>query len=95
MIYLVLENFDLNCQEFVVDIINQFAEQNITDLILDLRFNSGGAVAQNRYLTSAIAGTAHLDDIFVNVEFRGGKPEGKNVGMKQPQPGRFGNVIFR
>ena len=73
--YLVLENFDLNCQEFVVDIINQFAEQNITDLILDLRFNPGGAVAQSRYLTSAIAGTAHLDDVFVNVEFRGGKTQ--------------------
>ena len=73
--YLVLENFDLGCQEFVVDIIDQFAGQNITDLILDLRFNPGGAVAQSRYLTSAIAGSAHLDDVFVNVEFRDGKTQ--------------------
>ena len=73
--YLVLENFDLNCQEFVVDIIDQFAAQNITDLILDLRFNPGGAVAQSRYLTSAIAGTAHLDDTFVKVKFRDGKTQ--------------------
>lgn len=73
--YLVLENFDLNCQEFVVDIVNQYAAENITDLILDLRFNPGGAVAQSRYLTSAIAGASHLDDIFVKVTFRDGKTQ--------------------
>lgn len=73
--YLVLENFDLNCQDFVVDIIDQFAENNITDLILDLRFNPGGAVAQSRYLTSAIAGASHLDDTFVKVTFRDGKTQ--------------------
>lgn len=73
--YLVLENFDLNCQEFVEDIINQFADNSITDLILDLRFNPGGAVAQSRYLASAIAGTSHLDDTFVKVTFRNGNTQ--------------------
>lgn len=71
--YLVLENFDLDAQDFVVDIIQQFKDNAITELILDLRFNPGGAVAQSRYLASAIAGTAHLDETFVQVEFRGNK----------------------
>ena len=71
--YLVLENFDLDAQDFVVDIIQQLKDNAITDLILDLRFNPGGAVAQSRYLASAIAGTAHLDDVFVQVDFRGSK----------------------
>lgn len=71
--YLVLENFDLEAQDFVADIIQQFKDNSITELILDLRFNPGGAVAQSRYLASAIAGTAHLDDTFVQVEFRGNK----------------------
>jgi C-terminal processing protease CtpA/Prc len=71
--YLVLENFDLEAQDFVADIIQQFKDNSITDLILDLRFNPGGAVAQSRYLASAIAGAAHLDDTFVQVEFRGNK----------------------
>ena len=71
--YLVLENFDLDAQDFVVDIIQQLKDNAVTDLILDLRFNPGGAVAQSRYLASAIAGTAHLDDVFVQVDFRGGK----------------------
>jgi len=73
--YLVLENFDLNSQEFVVDIINQYAGEDITDLILDLRFNPGGSVAQSRYLTSAIAGSSHLDDTFVKVTFRKGNTQ--------------------
>lgn len=71
--YLVLENFDLDAQEFVADIIQQFKDNAITELVLDLRFNPGGAVAQSRYLASAIAGTAHLDDVFVEVDFRGNK----------------------
>ena len=73
--YLVLENFDLDAQEFVVDIIQQFKDNAITELILDLRFNPGGAVVQSRYLASAIAGTSHLDDVFVNVAFRGNRKQ--------------------
>lgn len=73
--YLVLENFDLEAQDFMVDIIQQLKDNGITDLILDLRFNPGGSVAQSRYLASAIAGTSHLDDVFVNVEFRGNKKQ--------------------
>lgn len=73
--YLALENFDLYSHEFIVDIIQQLKDSQITDLILDLRFNPGGSVAQSRYVASAIAGTAHLDDIFVNVTFRGDKKE--------------------
>lgn len=73
--YLVLENFDLDAQDFIVDIIQQLKDNAITELILDLRFNPGGAVAQSRYLASAIVGTSHLDDTFVNVEFRGGKKQ--------------------
>lgn len=71
--YLVLENFDLDAQDFVADIIQQLKDNAITDLILDLRFNPGGAVAQSRYLASAIVGSAHLDDVFVQVDFRGNK----------------------
>ena len=42
--YLVLENFDLDAQDFVVDILQQFKDNSITDLILDLRINGGGSV---------------------------------------------------
>ena len=71
--YVVLENFDLYSQEFVADIVRQLKDAAITDLILDLRFNPGGAVAQSRYLASAIAGAANLDKTFVKVTFRDGR----------------------
>lgn len=73
--YLVLESFDLEGQEFVEDAINQFASENITDLILDLRFNPGGAMAQSRYLTSAIAGRGHDEDIFAKVTYNDNRTE--------------------
>lgn len=73
--YLVLENFDLDAQDFVVDIIQQFKDNAITDLILDLRFNPGGSVAQSRYLASAIVGTEYLNVPFVQVKFRGNKQQ--------------------
>lgn len=70
--YLVLENFDINAQDYIADILYRLKDENITDLILDLRFNPGGSVAQSRYIASAIVGTAHMDDIFVHMDHRGG-----------------------
>ena len=73
--YIVLENFDLSCQESIVDMVAALKSAGITELILDLRFNPGGSVAQSRYLTSAIAGSAHLDDTFANIVFRAGNSQ--------------------
>lgn len=73
--YLVLETFDLSSQEILEHSLNQFVEQGITDLVLDLRFNAGGSVAQSRFLASAIAGRKHDDDIFVKVAYNDGKTE--------------------
>lgn len=78
--YLVLETFDLYSHEFVVDAIQQFFDSQITDLILDLRFNVGGAMAQSRYLASSIAGRAHDNDVYIKVEYADGKTEDWTFG---------------
>lgn len=65
--YLVYESFDLNSQEFLEDAIDGFVEAGITDLILDLRFNAGGAVAQSRWLSGCIAGAENGEKTFVKV----------------------------
>ena len=70
--YVVLENFDYYSQDAIVSMISEFASDQITDLILDLRFNQGGSVAQSRYLCSAIAGTANLDKVFANLTYNDG-----------------------
>ena len=70
--YAVLENFDYYSQDAVVSMIGEFAQRQITDLVLDLRYNQGGSVAQSRYLASAIAGAANLDKVFANLTYNDG-----------------------
>ena len=78
--YLVFETFDMYSQEFLVETVNGFVESGITDLILDLRFNYGGAVAQSRWLSGCIAGEANWDKTFCTVEFNDGETENWTFG---------------
>ena len=73
--YLVYESFDLNSQEFLKETIDEFASAGITDLILDLRFNAGGAVAQSRWLSGCIAGNANGKKTFTKVVYNNGATE--------------------
>lgn len=73
--YLVYESFDLNSQEFLEETINDFVEAGITELILDLRFNAGGAVAQSRWLSGCIAGASNYKKTFTKVVYNDGKTE--------------------
>lgn len=73
--YLVYESFDLNSQDILKETINGFLEAGITDLILDLRFNAGGAVAQSRWLSGCIAGQANGSKTFTKVVYNDGDTE--------------------
>ena len=73
--YLVYESFDVDSQEFLKETIDEFAEAGITDLILDLRFNAGGAVAQSRWLSGCIAGQANWEKTFTKVVYNDGAIE--------------------
>lgn len=73
--YLVYESFDLNSQDILEDAVNGFVGSGITDMILDLRFNAGGAVAQSRWLSGCIAGEANGDKTFVKVIYNDGRTE--------------------
>ena len=73
--YLAYESFDLNSQELLEDAVNGFVQAGINELILDLRFNAGGAVAQSRWLSGCIAGEANGSKTFVEVEYNDGKKE--------------------
>lgn len=73
--YLVYETFDLASQDILEAAIDEFAEAGITDLILDLRFNVGGAVAQSRWLSGCIAGEANGAKTFTKVVYNDGSEE--------------------
>ena len=78
--YFVYESFDLGSQDLLEETVGWFAEENITDLILDLRFNAGGAVAQSRWLSGCIAGLANKDKTFTKVVFNDGSQENWTFG---------------
>jgi hypothetical protein len=73
--YMVYESFDLNSQDILEQTIAEFAAAGITDLILDLRFNAGGAVAQSRWLSGCIAGEANYSKTFTKVVYNDGSTE--------------------
>ena len=73
--YVVYLSFDLNFAEDVKYVIQQFKSEGITDLILDLRFNNGGAVELARYLSASIAGTSHRSDVFMKMQRNSGADE--------------------
>lgn len=73
--YMVLESFDSAAQSALTDQLGEFISAGIDELILDLRFNSGGEVQQSRYLASSIVGRAYDDKTFCNLQFNDGSIE--------------------
>ena len=73
--YLVLESFDYESHASLAAAVGELREKNITDLVLDLRFNAGGSMAQSRWLTGCIAGAAYKDEIFANLVYNDGQKE--------------------
>lgn len=73
--YVVYQSFDLNFAEDIKYVIQQFKSEGITDLILDLRFNNGGAVELARYLSASIVGASHRSDVFLKMQRNSGGDE--------------------
>lgn len=82
--YVAMESFDLGAHDQVVEVVNWLAENKPDELILDFRFNVGGAVAQSRYLTSAIAGAANKDKVFAKLKMNDGSKETWTFGEGSP-----------
>lgn len=86
--YLVYQSFDLNFKEELEYSIQQLKNEGVTDLILDLRYNFGGAVELARYLSASIAGASHYKDAFMRLQRNSGSEEvimfgdGDDLGLK-------------
>lgn len=65
--YLVYEAFDLASQDLLEAAVDEFISAGINEMILDLRFNVGGAVAQSRWLSGCIAGEENGSKTFTKV----------------------------
>ncbi len=69
--YLFYTGFIGNYNEELFKSFSKFKSENITDLVLDLRYNRGGSVASAIYLASLIAPKEHVqnEDIFVKLNY--------------------------
>lgn len=83
--YVVLESFEIGDHETLKLQLEELKNQGIKDLILDLRFNPGGSVAECRYLMSAIVGAAHYDDTFAKMTYNDGSSDIWSFGYGDPK----------
>ncbi len=67
--YLTYGQFDYAYDLAVIDIFKQFKEQNVSELILDLRYNGGGHVMSSTMLATLIAGNKYKDQIYARMEY--------------------------
>ncbi|MBR8720883.1 hypothetical protein IX307_002060 [Bacteroides pyogenes] len=79
--YLVYSKFDAGFDQELFDVFKKFKKENITDLILDLRYNGGGHVISAQLISSCIAGSTYEGKVFSS--YRYNEERMKAIGNKK------------
>lgn len=67
--YLVYSEFDAGYDDELFDAFKDFKSQNVTDLILDLRYNGGGHVISADLIASCIVGSGSQGKVFAQYRY--------------------------
>lgn len=67
--YLVYSSFDAGFDEELFNVFKDFKSQNITDLILDLRYNGGGHTISANMIATCVAGNYAKDKVFTKYRY--------------------------
>lgn len=67
--YLVYSAFEAGFDEELFKVFKDFKEKNVTDLILDLRYNGGGHVMSANLIASCVAGSSCSDKVFAKYRY--------------------------
>lgn len=67
--YLVYAGFDAAYDQELFDVFTYFKSQNVTDLIIDLRYNGGGHTLSANLMATCIAGEASRGKVFTSLRF--------------------------
>ena len=67
--YFVFQDFIQNANREIDTLFQQFKRNNVNELVLDLRYNGGGAISVANHLASLIGGVNSSENIFNQVHF--------------------------
>ncbi len=67
--YVMFEQFINPSQEALAQAFLELADADVTDLVLDLRYNTGGLLDVTRYLASLIAGPERAGETFLRFDY--------------------------
>ncbi|MGM0497064.1 MAG: S41 family peptidase [Bacteroidota bacterium] len=76
--YMVLNSFIENTSGELYDVFQNFSEQNIDEIIIDLRYNGGGMLSSANELADYIIEDDNIDEIFAQI-MHNDKKEDENV----------------
>ncbi len=80
--------FHMDFDTDILSAFKYFRQQNINDLIIDLRFNTGGHVLSSTLLATLIAGPSHSDEVYVRTTYNKARTAAGEVGEY-----RIGNPV--
>ena len=72
--------FDVDYEEELIAAFDRFRAQNVTDLILDLRYNNGGDVLSSTVLGTLITGEAYKGQLYAHMTFNEDRTEAGESG---------------
>ncbi len=67
--YLIFNSFKSYISQDLDDVFQYFDDENIDELIVDLRYDGGGSILISRKISSLIAGTDAADETFINYSY--------------------------
>lgn len=73
--HLVFESFIEPSENELASAFKYFSENNVKNLIVDLRYNSGGLISVAQSLASYIAGNTHVGEVFLKFLYNDKHPE--------------------
>lgn len=76
--YLVYSGFDASFDQELFDAFKEFKSKNVTDVILDLRYNGGGYTISANLIATCIAGAASQGKVFTSLRYNKERMEERN-----------------
>jgi len=93
--YFQFNTFNTTAQQNLIDAFDSFVEQNVTELVIDLRYNGGGRLALASQLSYMVAGPSQTNNaIFETLRFNDKSPSVNPVTGEPIRPTPFYDKVI-